>query len=427
MFGWRRKTDGFDWKEHVRTTILVRRKMRREKLDLARQLAASKAQGAAKATGRGLMSAVYAIGRGFAALGRRLTSGIAPLFDVVIAVVAATLKAITAPNIAVPLAFAGAAALIAATVDITLNGFKQSAVAPLAIGALLVLFVLPTLEGLFSKGDRDIKVAPFVGAIALIGASAFGAHYWLEAKAPPVTARAEPPRVAAKSTTAPTPQPTTTTSAIAPSFAQQLQSQGLSGRAQAIDGTTLRIDGRVVALVGLESPERAQRCSRADGKSWGCGDAARNELARLTRNGVTTCRLASVRGALDAPAPLVTCSSEGRDLATELVRGGHVFLTRLASAPLVAEESDAKKSKLGLWQGAHETPEAWRQKAWERAKTKTTDGCAIKGQVTALGRTYLMPWANDYEKARVQKARGDRWFCTEAEARAAGWTPQPPG
>ena len=35
MFGWRRRNDGFEWREYVRTTILVRRKNRRDRVEQA--------------------------------------------------------------------------------------------------------------------------------------------------------------------------------------------------------------------------------------------------------------------------------------------------------------------------------------------------------------------------------------------------------
>ena len=52
---------------------------------------------------------------------------------------------------------------------------------------------------------------------------------------------------------------------------------------------------------------------------------------------------------------------------------------------------------------------------------RAPDGCPIKGQVTASSRTYVLPWSPDYERARVQSTRGERWFCSEQEAVAAGF------
>ena len=43
--------------------------------------------------------------------------------------------------------------------------------------------------------------------------------------------------------------------------------------------------------------------------------------------------------------------------------------------------------------------------------------------MTAHGRIYHMPWSPWYGKIRIDEAKGKRWFCTEAEALAAGWRP----
>jgi hypothetical protein len=34
-----------------------------------------------------------------------------------------------------------------------------------------------------------------------------------------------------------------------------------------------------------------------------------------------------------------------------------------------------------------------------------------------------MPWSPWYGKVRINKSKGERWFCSEAEAVAAGWRP----
>jgi hypothetical protein len=36
---------------------------------------------------------------------------------------------------------------------------------------------------------------------------------------------------------------------------------------------------------------------------------------------------------------------------------------------------------------------------------------------------YVLPWSPDYRRVRVRSQRGERWFCTEEEAVAAGWQP----
>lgn len=50
-------------------------------------------------------------------------------------------------------------------------------------------------------------------------------------------------------------------------------------------------------------------------------------------------------------------------------------------------------------------------------------GCTIKGNIAQDSgeRIYHLPGDEFYDRTRISPARGERWFCTEAEARAAGW------
>ena len=51
-------------------------------------------------------------------------------------------------------------------------------------------------------------------------------------------------------------------------------------------------------------------------------------------------------------------------------------------------------------------------------------GCRIKGNVSASGeRIYHRPSDDYYMKTLVNPFRGERWFCSEADARRAGWRP----
>lgn len=51
-----------------------------------------------------------------------------------------------------------------------------------------------------------------------------------------------------------------------------------------------------------------------------------------------------------------------------------------------------------------------------------TSACLIKGNVSARGeRIYHPPGCRYYGATRIDPARGERWFCSEQEAVAAGW------
>jgi hypothetical protein len=48
--------------------------------------------------------------------------------------------------------------------------------------------------------------------------------------------------------------------------------------------------------------------------------------------------------------------------------------------------------------------------------------CVIKGNISMSGeRIYHVPGQRYYDETRIKPAYGERWFCSEEEARAAGW------
>lgn len=49
-------------------------------------------------------------------------------------------------------------------------------------------------------------------------------------------------------------------------------------------------------------------------------------------------------------------------------------------------------------------------------------GCRIKGNINLRGeKIYHLPGDRDYDRTRIDLARGERWFCSEEQARQAGW------
>jgi endonuclease YncB( thermonuclease family) len=192
----------------------------------------------------------------------------------------------------------------------------------------------------------------------------------------------------------------------------------LEGRAIAVSGDRLRIDGTVVTLEGIEAPEPSQSCERKSG-TWRCGAAAKDALANLIRGRRITCEIVDE----DETGKRGRCEARGADIARALVRNGNVFsnggfLSRYASA-----ESKAQSEKIGLWSGTPERPQDYRDKRWEEAKRSAPEGCPIKGRIRSGARTYVLPWNASYDSVQLRTSRGERWFCSESEAQAAGWIP----
>lgn len=52
--------------------------------------------------------------------------------------------------------------------------------------------------------------------------------------------------------------------------------------------------------------------------------------------------------------------------------------------------------------------------------------CLIKGNINRAGqKIYHVPGSPSYDQTQINEAAGERWFCSEREAVAAGW--RPPG
>lgn len=48
--------------------------------------------------------------------------------------------------------------------------------------------------------------------------------------------------------------------------------------------------------------------------------------------------------------------------------------------------------------------------------------CLIKGNINSKkDKIYHIPGWRDYEKTKIDTGKGERWFCTEEEAKSAGW------
>ena len=64
----------------------------------------------------------------------------------------------------------------------------------------------------------------------------------------------------------------------------------------------------------------------------------------------------------------------------------------------------------------------YRADRWGRVVADAPDGCPIKGNISSSSeRIYHTPWSPWYGRTKITESKGERWFCDEAEAQAAGW------
>lgn len=179
------------------------------------------------------------------------------------------------------------------------------------------------------------------------------------------------------------------------------------------DSFTLLIEGNQkirIRLAEIDAPESGQPY----------GDKSRRMLSSLVhRKSVrvdvqTTDRYGRTVGRVYA---------DGLDINSEMVRAGAAWAYRqyLRDKTLLDLEAAAREEKRGLWA----TTEAQRQPPWEWRRSGQQEdapaGCLIKGNISNGERIYHLPGETSYGATKINTAKGERWFCTEREARAAGW------
>lgn len=198
----------------------------------------------------------------------------------------------------------------------------------------------------------------------------------------------------------------------------------VAGQARVVDGDTLDIAGTRIRLEGIDAPESGQQCIRSSrgmhGASWSCGADATRALAALVAGREVRCE-GSERDSYDRL--IAICRVGSTEINAEMVRRGLARAFVRYSRRLESVERGAREMRLGIWQGSNEPAWDYRARRWAEAEAQAPGDCAIKGNISRHGRIYHLPGSAIYDAVRIDPSRGERWFCSEAEARAAGWRP----
>jgi endonuclease YncB( thermonuclease family) len=193
-------------------------------------------------------------------------------------------------------------------------------------------------------------------------------------------------------------------------------------QATVIDGDTLQVGDQIVQLYGIDAPELGQLCDEEGGLRH-CGiDAALalRKLLALARPALHCSPWQDGGDPAEAPgATIEVCEVGNQDVSLVMLHNGY-SVALPGSFPDYAEaQQQAREGGLGLWHSRFALPWAWRK--GERSPVAQTD-CNVKAATgDAGGPAYYVPTDPGYDRIAVDPARGDAWFCSDEEARLAGW------
>lgn len=189
-----------------------------------------------------------------------------------------------------------------------------------------------------------------------------------------------------------------------------------NGTVRVIDADTLDVGGTRVRLFGIDAPEMGQPCS-AEGRTWDCGAWTRDAVANAFEGAYARC---TARDTDRYGRVVAQCSIDGRDMGEAIVNSGLAWAYRRYSDIYDLAEKGAAVAGRGLWAVEIAMPADYRAARTAPAPVPT-QGCVIKGNISSNGRIYHVPGQEHYARTQINEAQGERWFCSAAEAQAAGW------
>lgn len=158
----------------------------------------------------------------------------------------------------------------------------------------------------------------------------------------------------------------------------------------------------------------------ADGRPWTCTGKGQDRYGRT----------------------LATCRVGGEDVDRWIVRAGWALSFTRYSQAYDGDQAAAQQARAGLWAGSFIAPWDWRARNAQTvilgaaavpanahsillgsasAGAAPNASCTIKGNITRAGECiFHMPGGRWYAKINMDPSKGKRWFCSEAQALAAG-------
>jgi endonuclease YncB( thermonuclease family) len=212
------------------------------------------------------------------------------------------------------------------------------------------------------------------------------------------------------------------------------------------NGDTLQLGDKTYRLEGIDAPELDQRCVNQFADPSACGIEARDALVKLIGDRGVTCRDLGPDPVFKGRR-LGTCTIAGEadSLSRRLVQDGVALNVATDGKDRFAgDEAKARDERKGLWKGCFVAPKDFRR--WDKDaplrgaacrddkrgelvsflfpdEPAMLPGCTIKGKLARRARitgnvgVYQLRGCPSY----ASLTKPNRWFCSEDDARAAGF------
>ncbi|WP_031550510.1 thermonuclease family protein [Parvularcula oceani] len=179
-----------------------------------------------------------------------------------------------------------------------------------------------------------------------------------------------------------------------------------------VDGDTVAWHGRLHDLYGIDAPELGQRCLSGT-HLYPCGLDAALALDKRIKLDPLHCEAAPERRSE------LVCHVGGSSLAELQIHDGYAYPDPGAPYAFRQAAQTAKAAHLGVWRGEHVAPARWLEGERLPAENASPQACPVIGVSEEGARLYFVPTDADYRQ--VAALPGITRFCSDEEARSAGW------
>ncbi len=128
-------------------------------------------------------------------------------------------------------------------------------------------------------------------------------------------------------------------------------------RVKVIDGDSLRLGNKEVRLHGIDAPEYKQWCHDARDEAYPCGKMAFEALKRMSEGGVKCKKVTIDRYKREVS---VCFDGVGENINEKMVASGWAVAYGRYTQAFTEVEKEAKRQKIGIWQGRFMIPELYR-------------------------------------------------------------------